>query len=468
MILVNTRNFIRKHHRLLNFLHNFIDAVIIVVPLVIAHYFFSFLNDQFFRYHLLLELVAVVIFYSIARYKSLYRSWRSIPLVEEINMIWFIWFNTMAFVLLFLFFSKTSADFSRKALLIWFVTTPILLSLSRVLIYRVLQVFHLHHRNIRKVAVIGANRLARDFIETVRNTPEVGYKLIGVFDNEVSDGLSESEVTGNLDELLELVTIGKVDRIYITTALDNKAEIEYLLRVFSETPVSIYIIPDLSHINPLYARWEKIGKISAMSIVENRFTGIEGMIKRLEDIFLSIIFIIIFFVPMLLISLIILITSPGNFLYMQKRYGLDGKEIQVLKFRTMTVAEGEDFTQASRNDPRITRFGAVLRKFSLDELPQFFNTLGGSMSIVGPRPHAVKMNEAYRKSIPSYMLRHKVKPGITGWAQVNGWRGETDTEEKILQRVSHDLYYIKNWSLWLDVKIVFMTLFIFFKRDNAY
>ena len=191
--------------------------------------------------------------------------------------------------------------------------------------------------------------------------------------------------------------------------------------------------------------------------------------KRMEDVFLSLTILGIISIPMLCIALGIKLTSRGPVLFKQDRYGMDGKKIKVWKFRSMRVMDnGEVVKQATKGDPRITPFGAFLRRTSLDELPQFFNVLQGTMSVVGPRPHAVSHNEEYRKKVAYYMLRHKMKPGITGWAQVNGWRGETDTVEKMEMRIKYDLEYIRNWSIWMDFKIVIFTLFRGFVGKNVY
>jgi putative colanic acid biosynthesis UDP-glucose lipid carrier transferase len=206
-----------------------------------------------------------------------------------------------------------------------------------------------------------------------------------------------------------------------------------------------------------------------MSLHETPFYGVDGWLKRLEDIVVGSLILLIIAIPMLIIALCVKLTSPGPALFRQRRYGLNGEVIDVLKFRSMSVTEdGAEIKQATKDDPRITRFGAFLRRTNLDELPQFLNVMAGSMSIVGPRPHAVAHNELYRKKVRGYMLRHKVKPGITGWAQVNGWRGETDTLEKMEKRVEHDLDYIRNWSLLWDLQIIFMTVFGSGARKNAY
>jgi putative colanic acid biosynthesis UDP-glucose lipid carrier transferase len=193
------------------------------------------------------------------------------------------------------------------------------------------------------------------------------------------------------------------------------------------------------------------------------------MIKRTQDLILGSMILVVASIPMLAIALLIKLSSKGPVLFKQRRYGLGGEEIQVWKFRTMYVCEdGDDIKQAKRDDGRVTNIGRFLRRASLDELPQFFNVLGGSMSIVGPRPHAIAHNELYRSKIEGYMLRHLVKPGITGWAQVNGWRGETDTDEKMEKRVEADLEYVRNWSPWLDFKIILKTIFGVLFNKNAY
>jgi len=207
----------------------------------------------------------------------------------------------------------------------------------------------------------------------------------------------------------------------------------------------------------------------AVSIYENPVSGLRGVVKRFEDIFLSLIILFIIALPMLFIAITIKLTSRGPILFRQIRYGLGGKPIKVWKFRSMKASkDGDEFLQAIKNDPRITRFGAFLRKTSLDELPQFFNVLSGSMSIVGPRPHAVAHNEAYRNIIRGYMLRHKTKPGITGWAQVNGFRGETDSLDKMRNRVMYDIDYIRKWSVLFDLKIILLTVVKGFIGKNAY
>jgi putative colanic acid biosynthesis UDP-glucose lipid carrier transferase len=210
---------------------------------------------------------------------------------------------------------------------------------------------------------------------------------------------------------------------------------------------------------------EEVGHI----VYSTPFRGVKRAVKRAEDMVLGALFLAICALPMLVIALVIKLTSKGPVFFRQLRHGEDGVEFHVLKFRSMTAMEnGADVVQAQRFDPRVTRVGAILRRTSLDELPQFLNVIAGEMSVVGPRPHAVAHNVLYRAKIREYMRRHKVKPGITGWAQVNGLRGETDTLDKMVARVEHDLAYIRAWSLWLDIKIIFLTVFGRKVRQNAY
>ncbi len=246
-------------------------------------------------------------------------------------------------------------------------------------------------------------------------------------------------------------------------------KIKKLINELTDTTCSVILIPDIFTFNILQSRTEEINGIPVVPLFDTPLNGINMVIKRLEDIVLSVAILVLISPILLIISAVIKATSSGPIIFKQKRYGIDGKPIKVWKFRTMTVMEdGGDVVQATKKDARITPVGKFLRSTSLDELPQFINALRGEMSIVGPRPHAVAHNEQYRSLIQGYMLRHKVKPGITGWAQINGWRGETDTLEKMEKRIEYDLEYIRNWSIWFDLKIIFLTIFKGFVHKSAY
>jgi putative colanic acid biosynthesis UDP-glucose lipid carrier transferase len=239
--------------------------------------------------------------------------------------------------------------------------------------------------------------------------------------------------------------------------------------VLADTTVTVYLVADFLYYSLLRAQWSQVGNIPVVSVHDSPFQGVVGWVKRLEDLVLGSVIVLLTAIPMICIAVAIKFSSPGPVFFRQWRYGLCGKKIRILKFRTMKVCEdGPSVVQASRNDARVTTVGRFLRRTSLDEFPQFLQVLTGELSLVGPRPHAVAHNEQYRSLIHGYMLRHMVKPGITGWAQVNGWRGETAELEKMELRVQHDLEYIRNWNLLLDLKIIFLTIFGAKKGRNAY
>jgi putative colanic acid biosynthesis UDP-glucose lipid carrier transferase len=257
-----------------------------------------------------------------------------------------------------------------------------------------------------------------------------------------------------------------VKMIFISQPISAQPRIRKLLDELQDTTASVYFLPDIYVFDLMQARFISVGGMPVIGIRESPFTGINSMIKRVSDVVLALLIQIMLTPIMLVIAVAIKLTSPGPVIFRQRRYGLYGEEILVYKFRSMTVMEdGGAVVQAKKGDQRVTRIGGFLRRSSLDELPQFINVLQGRMSIVGPRPHAVAHNEQYRKLIKGYMLRHKVKPGITGWAQVNGLRGETETLDKMQARIEYDLDYLRNWSLWLDIWIIARTVLVVAKRD---
>jgi putative colanic acid biosynthesis UDP-glucose lipid carrier transferase len=262
---------------------------------------------------------------------------------------------------------------------------------------------------------------------------------------------------------------GKVDYIYIALPMRAEKRIVELVNALSDTTASVYLVPNFFVFDLMQSKMSSLDGLPMISLHETPFYGIDGWVKRVEDIVVASLILLLVSLPMLVISLGVKLTSPGPVLFKQRRYGLNGAVVEVWKFRSMSSTEdGMQVTQATKNDPRVTPFGSFLRRTSLDELPQFFNVLQGTMSVVGPRPHAIAHNEQYRGLIRGYMLRHKVRPGITGLAQIRGWRGETETLDKMAMRVRSDLEYVQNWSLWNDIKIILMTVFKGFVNKNAY
>jgi putative colanic acid biosynthesis UDP-glucose lipid carrier transferase len=274
---------------------------------------------------------------------------------------------------------------------------------------------------------------------------------------------------GRLEELPDYVRVNGIDVIYIALPIRNMQRVSELLNELQDTTSSIYYVPDVFVFDLIQCRTDEVDGIPVVALCETPFYGSRGFVKRLSDVGIASAVLLLLSPLFLLIGLGIKLTTPGSVIFKQRRYGLDGREIVVYKFRTMHVSEDSgQISQATKNDSRVTPFGAFLRKYSLDEIPQFVNVLQGNMSVVGPRPHAVAHNEEYRKLIKGYMIRHKVNPGLTGLAQVRGYRGETATVEDMRLRVEADLEYLRNWSLGLDLKIIFRTIAVMFADKKAY
>ncbi len=330
----------------------------------------------------------------------------------------------------------------------------------------------------RSAVIVCANPVGCELAAQIAASPAHSLRIAGFFDDRSADRVQNLQVNGQrsvllgrLDQLAEYVKAHRVDVIYIALPMAAQPRVLKLLDELRDTTASIYFAPDLSMFDLMHARLDRIGSVPVLAARETPFQGLNGWIKRASDIVLASLILIAVSPLMLAIAIGVKLSSPGPVLFKQRRYGLDGREIKVYKFRSMRVMDdgAAHIVQASRDDPRVTPLGAFLRKSSLDELPQFINVLQGRMSVVGPRPHAVAHNELYRKLIKGYMVRHKVKPGITGWAQVNGLRGETATLDKMKARVEFDLAYLRNWSLQLDLRIVLRTIrVVLVDHNNAY
>lgn len=418
--------------------------------------------------------VGVVVFYVVGHAQGLYRAWRSEPVKREFAQVWFTWAFVVPILLLLAFVAKTSGEHSRLVVLTWFGLAPAFVSSSRVALRLFLQEVRARGHNTRTVAIAGASAMGEELATSIQRSPWMGMRMVGFYDDRHVSRLhpidpKAGEIKGDLDRLVAETKHGGIDVVYIALPLRAEPRINAIIRRLQDTTASVYLAYDFGGFDVLRAQWGQVGNVPVMSVVENPFHGVDGVTKRVEDLVLGSLIMLVIALPMLAIALAVRLSSPGPVLFRQRRYGLNGEEIQVLKFRTMKVMEdGAEVKQATRNDDRVTRVGVILRRLSLDELPQFLQVLTGDMSVVGPRPHAVVHNEQYRALIQGYMLRHKVKPGITGWAQVNGWRGETDTLEKMEKRVEYDLAYIRDWALAMDLKIIALTLLGVFRGKNAY
>ncbi|OZA24811.1 MAG: undecaprenyl-phosphate glucose phosphotransferase [Hydrogenophilales bacterium 17-61-9] len=362
-------------------------------------------------------------------------------------------------------------DYNAQVLLWWALTTPLLLFIGHSLVRAYLERLRGLGR-IRRSVIVGANELGRKLADRIHQQRSLMMRVEAFFDDR-SGERCESElknvVFGGIDDVAAYVAKHEIDLVYITLPMFDHPRVVGLVNSLRDTTASIYFVPDVFVFDLVQARLDNVNGIPVISVFETPLTGINAIHKRVFDIAATSLILLVIAPLMLLIAVLVKATSKGPVIFKQRRYGVDGDEILVYKFRSMSVCEDNQVvTQATRNDVRVTRIGAILRRTSLDELPQFFNVLQGTMSIVGPRPHAVAHNEHYRKLIHGYMWRHKVKPGITGWAQVNGYRGETDTIDKMEGRVVYDIAYLKTWSLWLDITIILKTMKLVLRDSRAY
>ena len=462
--------FLREHEDLVDALQRAIDVVLIAAVHVIATR----------AYHLPWRregsnatVLAIVAFIIAGEFFGLYRAWRSERVRTEAQVVASTWTATVVLLLVVSVATKTTTTYSRVVSFAWFLTAPMVLVCWRVVMRSILREMRAHGRNLRSVAILGATKSAEDLCKRIRMRPWLGMKIVGVYDDrkvERRHAFTDAPWPhiGREADLIEACKKREIDVVYIALPLRAEARIGRLIRALADTTVTVNLVADFFTYDLLCARWTAIGDFPIVSIRDTPFSGAAGWVKRVEDIVLSSIILALIAVPLLVIAALVKLTSKGPVFFRQKRYGLNGKEIRVLKFRTMTVQEdGAEVKQATKDDVRVTAVGRVLRKTSLDELPQFFQALTGEMSIVGPRPHAVAHNEQYRSLIHGYMLRHKVKPGITGWAQINGWRGETPELSFMEKRVAHDLEYIEKWTLLWDLEIILRTV-TGLKSRNAY
>ena len=365
---------------------------------------------SFLYMHLLVALITLVVFQMLGGITDFYRSWRGVRAATEFALLLQNWTLSVIFSAGLVAFNN-DFDTQLKIWLAWYGLTSIGLVVCRSCIRIGAGWLRNHGYNKRMVAVAGDIAM------------------------QMCDG----------------------------------ARVKKLVHQLADTTCSVLLIPDVFTFNILHSRLEEMNGVPVVPLYDTPLSGVNRLLKRAEDIVLATLILLLISPVLCCIALAVKLSSPGPVIFRQTRYGMDGKPIKVWKFRSMKVMENDKVvTQATQNDPRVTKVGNFLRRTSLDELPQFINVLTGGMSIVGPRPHAVAHNEQYRQLIEGYMLRHKVKPGITGWAQINGWRGETDTLEKMEKRVEFDLEYIREWSVWFDIKIVFLTVFKGFVNKAAY
>ena len=384
----------------------------------------------------------------------------------------FNWVWTAALLLLTGFATGYIREFSEDALITWLWVAPTAeLGMHLVLRSAAPWLVRLQGPTQRAI-IVGMNEQGAALAQRIHNAPYSRVELMGFVDSRAVSrlgALGKNKLLGRLDKLACIVQENNVQLIYLSLPMASQPRILQLLDELKDTTASIYFVPDMFFTDLIQGHTTSVCGMPVISVCETPFRGADGLVKRVSDIVLSILILALIFPVLIVLALAVKFTSPGPIIFKQRRYGLDGQQILVYKFRSMTVTEdGPTIQQAQKNDARITPLGAFMRRTSLDELPQFINVLQGRMSIVGPRPHAVAHNELYRKLIKGYMVRHKVRPGITGWAQVNGYRGETTTLDKMQGRIDYDLDYLRNWSLRLDLHIILKTIKLVLKDEKAH
>ena len=398
--------------------------------------------------------------------------WPEVSLRAFWNEVVMPWFFLSGLILLFGYSTGYLDWFPPNLVIAWMLITPAAMWLAHRVVRKLLPRLLLLEGGRRRAIIVGAGHLGTELRGRFANDSALGVDVAGFFDDralERTELVDPQKLLGRLGEIPEYVNQNSIDLVYITLPMASQPRTLALLDALRDTTASVYIVPDIFVSDLIQARVDHIHGMPVVALTESPTLGVSGIGKRISDVVIASLILLMIWPLLLALAIGVKLSSPGPVIFKQRRYGLDGHEILIYKFRSMSVCEdGAAIQQAGRCDPRITRFGAFIRRTSLDELPQFINVLQGRMSVVGPRPHAVAHNEQYRKLIKGYMLRHKVKPGITGWAQVNGLRGETETLDKMRARVQYDIDYMRNWSLMFDLMIIAKTLVVVWRDQNAY
>ncbi|MBI4641168.1 MAG: undecaprenyl-phosphate glucose phosphotransferase [Candidatus Tectomicrobia bacterium] len=451
-----------------------VDMLIVIGSWLFAYgvrfYFFPFpppIIPPFLPYAWLLFFIVPIWAMSFKLF-GLYQPWRGKRKILEFVDI----FKASLFSLLILLavaFFERRASYSRLTIIYFSIFQIVITGIFRGAIRKGLQVLRSRGYNLRWILIVGAGPVGQSLLEKIELHPEMGFQVVGFLDEDptrVGSFVKGKPILGSLDSLAKVTEEKAVDQVFITLPLNSYERLEDLINSLWEGVADVKIIPDFLHFMKLNAGIEEFEGLPIIRLSEGPMVGWNRVIKRVIDVICATIALLLFAPLMVVIALLIKLTSPGSVFYRQERVGLDGKPFIIYKFRTMGVDAEEETgaVWATPDDERRTKLGAFLRRTSFDETPQFFNVLKGEMSLVGPRPERPIFVEQFRKSIPQYMLRHKVKSGITGWAQVNGWRGNTSLEK----RIEYDLYYIEHWSLFFDLKIIWLTIWRGFINEHAY
>ncbi|MCD6093917.1 MAG: undecaprenyl-phosphate glucose phosphotransferase, partial [Candidatus Omnitrophica bacterium] len=466
---------LKKYSQVFKGLFYFIDLLVIFAAWILSYYlrFYASLIPVFyglpdFKQHLFLSLLILPVYAIVFRTIGLYESLRLRQTKWELFNIFKASSLSLLIVIFIIYFFKKGFHYSRLTFLCFWVLNILALFFFRGIIREILRALRRRGYNLRHILIVGTDRLAREVAQKINRHLEFGLNIVGFLGRkpeQVGEGIDGIKVLATYADIKNIISEKGIDEVIIALPFEEEKLMRTILGSISNEMVDIKVVPDLSQFFTLRKGVEELDGLPIINLRESPLYGWNGVIKRLFDIIGSFIAIMVFSPLMLFIIIVMKFTSPGPIFYKQKRMSLDGRSFDILKFRSMRV-NAEEETGAvwtKENDPRRTRLGVFLRRTSLDELPQFFSVLRGEMSLVGPRPERPVLVEQFRQHIPRYMLRHKIKAGMTGWAQVHGWRGNTSLEK----RIEYDLYYIENWSLWLDLKIILKTIPAVLKGKGA-
>ena len=467
---------IKDNQTHLNRVHVVVDGLLVAGSYLLSYYikFESFITEKSTAGHLPLATYAAALYFLVPGYLMLYylvnlytsrralRMWNEIVDIVQANTMGAVGFTVILFML-------KQKDFSRSMIFIFYFVNIFLTTLGHGMLRRFLRYIRKKGYNIKHILLVGYSRAAEAYISRILENPQWGYEVAGILDDFVPLETSYHgvKVVGKINQLGDYLENQNYDEITITLPLDDYDRLEELVAQCEKSGVHTKFIPDYSSLFPSNPYTEDVQGIPVINIRYVPLTNsFNRFAKRLVDIIGSLLAIIIFSPIMIAAAIAVKTTSKGPLIYKQERIGLNGAPFMMYKFRTMMVqSEAEEKKGwTTRNDPRVTKVGAVLRKLSIDEMPQFFNVLVGKMSLVGPRPERPQFVEKFKEQIPRYMVKHQVRPGITGWAQINGYRGDTS----IRKRIDYDIYYIENWSMFFDFKILVGTLRHGFVNKNAY
>lgn len=448
--------------QLLTLIEIALEPLVLVVSLVAAA---VLTEGRLGAHHMILAIIVFALtFPGPARLTK--NVWRAL---RDIFMGWL----TLSGLLFFFGYASRYLDyFGRDLLLGWWWTAPAALAATHLLLRVAAPALRGLQGGARRAIIAGMNDPGVELARRLKSDAYSNVNVVGFVDDRGRGRVpaeGEHTMLGKIGDLPELVKKKHIELVYLSLPMASQSRILSLLDEMRDTTASVYFVPDMFVTDLIQGRIDSVSGLPVVGVCDTPFYGMNGLLKRGSDIVLSLLILALIAPLLIVLAVAVKLSSPGPAIFRQRRYGLAGDEIVVYKFRTMRVMEdGDVIRQTTHNDPRLTRLGAFMRRNSLDELPQFINVLQGRMSIVGPRPHAVAHNEMYRKLIKGYMQRHKVRPGITGWAQVNGYRGETRTLERMKARIEYDLDYLRNWSLRLDLFIIAKTIWVVLKRGNAY